>query len=438
MRDDRIDRQIALDDLKKRLIDLTENRPELPAVAWDAEPVRYFKLNQEWCILLAGWLDHMESEAFWPDATGQDYPGIQAILKFEEGIELPVTDFDCGDVEDCLETSETIANLNTLINQLEEQINQLEDEIEELENEQETGIVDLPPNPTVADAGNDVCRGANFISLRLGDTLLDFWDKAKSLTLAEFVGAVSSLISLGFIPATEFWQWVLTTTNPDLDTEAMAYIDRIRIAFFCANWDKEQALAYIQTDESIPINQRQLWVEVLKVVRQGQLDEWGMIGTLETTESDCTGGCPWIVVYDFSGDYVPVGDETDIHTGDTWDVNNGDFVPGVGYDSNAVSMYIEHDLPEQCHVEYYQIGVAKPTNCARGDFAVWTKPGPDEGWSSEQFTLSNVIIPMGFDLEGGATLSQIKVGATAVLCGPGDDGSKIAWVKVIGTGNKPT
>lgn len=441
MRDDRIDRQIALDDLKKRIIDLTENKPELPGVAWDAEPVRYFKLNQEWCILLAGWLDHMESEAFWPDAEGQDYAGIQAILKFEEGIELPVTDFDCGDVEDCLETSETIANLNTLINQLEEQIDQLEDQIGELEDEQATDTVDIPPTPDMGDSGNDICRGADFISRRLGDLLLDMWEKASTLTLQEFMSVLGSIVSWGFIPSTEFWQYVFTVSNPELAEECQDYLENIRQAFFCSNWELEGAIATIQADGELPSDVKALWVQFLSHFRQSEIDEYGQIGILGETEFDCTGGCPWIVVYKFGPDYVAIGDEDEIIEGDTWDVENGDFVGGTGYDSNAVNMIISKSLPEQCRVTHYGAGVAKASNCGRADVAVWYRGPTTEGeeqWTAEQFTINNLITGMGFNLGTGHVLSTAKVAMQAVLCGPGDDGMKISWVRLVGTGNRPS
>lgn len=89
------DRQAVLLDYKQRIIDLTENNQPLPDVAWDAEPVRYFKLNLEWCKILAGWIDWLEDEAGWRDAEGDNHPGIQAFLAFEVGIqEIPMSPED--------------------------------------------------------------------------------------------------------------------------------------------------------------------------------------------------------------------------------------------------------------------------------------------------------------------------------------------------------
>lgn len=84
--DERFNRQIALFEQKQRIIDLTENHFEVPDVAWDAQPVRYFKLNEQWCKILAGMLDWYEDVAGWKDAEDDNHPGIQAFLEFEVGI----------------------------------------------------------------------------------------------------------------------------------------------------------------------------------------------------------------------------------------------------------------------------------------------------------------------------------------------------------------
>lgn len=133
--DKKEDRHAVLDDWKRRIIDLMENGQMPPDVAWDAEPLRYYKLNKNWASIVFGWLEWLENEAGWKEAEGQNYVGIQAIMKFEEGIELPEAEVDCGDVEDCLSTSDIIAGLNAQIEDLNNQIEELEAKVEELEYE---------------------------------------------------------------------------------------------------------------------------------------------------------------------------------------------------------------------------------------------------------------------------------------------------------------
>lgn len=83
------DRNYVLLDAKQRIIDLMENGQELPEVGIYDTPVRYFKANEEWCKIIFGWLDWLEDVAGWKDAEDDNYSGIQQILIFEEGIEMP-------------------------------------------------------------------------------------------------------------------------------------------------------------------------------------------------------------------------------------------------------------------------------------------------------------------------------------------------------------
>jgi hypothetical protein len=82
------DRNYVLLDAKQRIIDMMENGQQLPDVGIYDEPVRYFKANEQWCKIIFGWLDWLEDVAGWPEAEDDNYPGIQAILEFEEGIEM--------------------------------------------------------------------------------------------------------------------------------------------------------------------------------------------------------------------------------------------------------------------------------------------------------------------------------------------------------------
>lgn len=82
----RFDRQLAQTDLKNRILDMRANPFVIPPVAWDAQPVRYFKLNKQWCKILAGWLEWMEDVSGWQDSEDDSHAGIQGFLEFEVGI----------------------------------------------------------------------------------------------------------------------------------------------------------------------------------------------------------------------------------------------------------------------------------------------------------------------------------------------------------------
>jgi len=76
---------------KYKVIDLLDNLQNLPDTDIYDEPVRYFKANEKWTPIIFGWLTWLEEIAGWQIAEDDLHPGIQAIMKFEEGIEPIVT-----------------------------------------------------------------------------------------------------------------------------------------------------------------------------------------------------------------------------------------------------------------------------------------------------------------------------------------------------------
>jgi len=89
-----LDRQAVLLDFKRRLIDLTTLNHPLPETDIYDEPVRYFKANLKWTPVIFGWLHILQTVAGWQDAEDDNYAGIQAIMKFEEGIEAMSIDYE--------------------------------------------------------------------------------------------------------------------------------------------------------------------------------------------------------------------------------------------------------------------------------------------------------------------------------------------------------
>ena len=86
------DRQVVLTDLKNRIIELAENNFALPETDIYDEPVRYFKANLKWTPIIFGWLTILQTEMGWPEAEDTNYRGIQALLKFEEGIDMTLSE----------------------------------------------------------------------------------------------------------------------------------------------------------------------------------------------------------------------------------------------------------------------------------------------------------------------------------------------------------
>lgn len=434
------DRVVILDDEKKRLLDLTAFKFVPPSEGIYEGEVRYYAANLKWAKLIEGFVSWLATVAAWPDANDENYQAIQEILTFLEGIDLPTSDFDCEDVENCLETSTIIINLITQINNLNTQITELQEQLEEIEHEQEAGNP-LPDNPDMADSGNAVCRGANFIAERLSDRLLEYWEQASTLSLEEFVNALLNIATIGFIPATAFWQFVFTLSDPDLADEAVTKTDRIALAFFCANWDMELAKSYINADSSLTENEKALWIVTIELYRQGQFDEWGLVGTLGTTEYNCSEGCPWVVVWDFAGDYVPIGDEDAIYEGNKWNVSGGTFVAGTGYVAFADVMVVSKELPEQCALHHYYMQTARGDLCLASDQSVWWR-GIDgqqvEQYSPEGRQIQQFYTEQHFTVLGEPIMTEARIKMDAFFCGSSPTyGQKIRYVRLIGSGVMP-
>lgn len=426
------DRYIALLDEKQRLIDLMENAQMLPETGIYDEPVRYFKANLKWTPIIFGWLSWLQDVAGWAQANGENFAGIQALLIFEEGIELPTYELDCGDVEDCLSTSDIIASLIS-------QIDSLQTQIEELEYEAPIGGGDLPATPTMPSGANNLCRSAHYIADKLYADLVLAWTQAEALTWDEFLDAIFGTIWFNFENAKGFWQYAQTVGIPLLDESAGDYKSQIADAFFCAELSLTRALEIVASDATIPTNEKGLWLAIIDNYTQSQIDEWGLIGTLRDGSPDCTEGCPWVVVFDFSGLYVPDNSETLIILGNSWTVTGGEFVEGVGYVANQDQMILSNDLPEQCRMMSYYWTMAKGSLMLAADAYLWWHGADGLGvpqYSSNLRTLSNDYGIHAFTVNGNPIMNQTRILLDAYFSG-GTSGHKIGWVKLVGTGAYP-
>jgi hypothetical protein len=85
------DRQIVLDDEKKRVLDLSATRLPVPEIGIYDGQVRWYKANLEWARIIEGHVSWLASVAAWQDAEDEGYQAIQEILTFLEGVEPEMT-----------------------------------------------------------------------------------------------------------------------------------------------------------------------------------------------------------------------------------------------------------------------------------------------------------------------------------------------------------
>lgn len=103
------DRNKVYTDEKYRIIDFSQFSYTAPESGiYDGE-LRYFAVNADWYPIVIGWIDHLAEIYAWKNAEDERYHGIQQILIFEQGVDMPI--IDCGEIEDCIENSPTIINI---------------------------------------------------------------------------------------------------------------------------------------------------------------------------------------------------------------------------------------------------------------------------------------------------------------------------------------
>lgn len=434
------DRQVVLDDFKRRIIDLMDGNFSSPATAWDEAPIRYYKLNLQWVKVLAGVLDIMEDVAFWKDAQDENYAGIQGILNFEEGIELPDFELDCDEVELCLATSETINNLISLIENQQSEIDDLEEALEHQKEDAPIDSVDLPPLPDNNTSANAVCRSANFVASQLTATLLEAWEQASSLSLYEFVSAFLGVVWWDFTKAKAFWAYTQTLATPTLGEDAAAYEERIQQAYFCAQLSHSLAQELVLDDSEIPELEKALWLAILDNYKQSQINEWAALGELQETEPDCTDGCSETLVWDFAGTYEAEGEET-IYSGDLWEVTGGEFIAGKGYSSTDTTMTLFHELPEQCRVAGMHVHLKKNEAC--GSFkhnVTWRGTGGTGAitQTADLTSISDIPHTQAWDLDNALLPSMTLNGGNHTCILGGTNRDRIEWIRMFVSGATPT
>jgi len=107
------DRVNVIQDERERIVVLSEFNLELPIVGVFDEPLRYYKVNEEWAKIITGAVDLLTEVAVWKDAENEGYTGIRSILEFLKG-EI-IVPFDCDDVEACLASSVIINALSSQV-----------------------------------------------------------------------------------------------------------------------------------------------------------------------------------------------------------------------------------------------------------------------------------------------------------------------------------
>lgn len=338
----------------------------------------------------------------------------------------------CEDIEDCLETSTTINNITNEITNINQTI---------IQREEDCGcgggnVLPEPPedwNGETPSGDSSVCGSAFAIADGIISVIEDTDTANTSSDLADWI-ANFLFASGGFSVQIALLLWELIDANADVDliTNVQASRAKIAEAFFCALLDRDTARANIVADGTFNANAKTAILAALDCILTAQLEEWAFIGANTLSEA-CEDFCSWVVVWDFDGSYVPVGDEDLIISGDTWQVAGGTYSPTDGYIGGIDTWTISKDLPPDCKFGEIIHNCNRIPGCQWVDIRKWS----GTAWSPS----ARVINTTPFNQIWGANVqeqSQLKFEHNHGLCGPTPPyGSRTHWVRAEGTGAMP-
>lgn len=374
-----------------------------------------------------------------PVRFGGGYRGVN-LCDFAE---VPVV--SCEDVEDCLEESEIIANINTEITNIENSVTVINEQIEGIDDCGCGGNV-YPPDPENYDQPSPIdpeksgiCNAAYYIVDQLW---LFMYTIAYTDPIPSYIEWLNAMLgATGYVAELLRQFWDLLIANPDLEALENAINDskeELAELFFCNLLNRDAVRDGIVASSMDEIA-KEYWLAALDATSDAKLNQWAFLGA-ETGESTCFHMCNWTVVWDFSGTYVPVGGEDAIYSGDTWEVVNGEYNSGVGYTGLLDSWYITHPLPPDCAVVSMVHNCNKNELCSAVDISsTWrgTSGTDPEELSPEARVLSNTPVDQNWTVYS-AVLDHMTFVHNHFFCGGDNYGSQSHWVKMTGTGSRPS
>lgn len=371
------------------------------------------------------------------------YGGGIRLIELCGFVEMP--SMSCEDIEDCLEESVVINEIITNVTNVTNEVTNINTTIEDIEdcgcggNVYPDEPVDYnqpsPINPEIS----GICNAAYQIANGLRDNLYTIVTGGTPPTYIEWLntllgatGYVAELLRL-------FWSYVIGQPEiEDLENALNDTFEEIAEIFFCNLLDRELVRAAIEASTMAEIA-KDYWLASLDATSDALLNKWAFLGA-ETGENTCFHMCNWTVVWDFDGTYVPDGNEDAIFSGDTWEVVNGEFVDGIGYRGLADSWYITHPLPPDCAVVSMVHNVNKNEPCSAVDIATTWRGTSGTGTveiSPDARVLSDTPVSQNWTVYS-AVLDHMTVLHNHFFCGGDNYGSQTHWLKMTGTGSRPS
>ncbi len=250
---------------------------------------------------------------------------------------------DCEDIEDCLETSQTIIDIDIDIDINTTNITNNETNIDlNITNitNNETNIdivfnggIDIniyPPCPTIAEP-DELCGASFNIANQLNTLIQQIIIDALTLTLQEFLEALFGIGGFQGSFVKLWWDFIIAVGNPDLDDEVTATIDEVAEIFYCNELDLPLVKADIDASPTITEDAQAAWIGAINSITDAKYSLWAFAGAQDDS-NDCSSFCPtfdWCREFDFT-----IDDQTWI-LGTSWAFGQkrGTYIPGVGFES---------------------------------------------------------------------------------------------------------
>lgn len=239
------DRQLTTHDEKRKKLDFSEMRLELPATNISDSPYRCYRANLDWTPIIEGWLDLLTEVAAWYEADDESYEGIRQIQYFLRGVDC----MDCSELQNCIDTSPTFQSMKTFIYN---NTTHIDYENETINNYFQAGEMDEyiggdTPDPIPPDTCNKDAVWAAVASLvnYINDLNLDMLQnlaQATNLT-AQAERLISAIPGVGILPADEIIGYVDVISNnlysEYLATVTVQLLQEVMCDLFCIALDND-------------------------------------------------------------------------------------------------------------------------------------------------------------------------------------------------------
>jgi len=270
---------------------------EAVALTYDDETVYHYPLTQREAFMLLGQIDFIGWQTRWKDRSfTQDYLN-EKVASIADGLMNPMsTEIDCADIENCLETSTIINNIEGDVVTIQGSVSAVEGDITTI-NKQITIINQsaqyniYPPAPDPETEPDPYCGTSWYIAEYLNAYIQDVITDALTLTWQEVAIGLLGIGGFDASLAKLLWDYIIASANPTLDDECIAGIEEIAELFFCNNLLVADVITAINASGTLTTGAKQAYTKAIESLTVSKFSELIYLGSLDESR-DCSSFCP--------------------------------------------------------------------------------------------------------------------------------------------------